>query len=320
MMDLFKFQEQAASQIASRFTDYAFNPLMVDRLTTVPFLQTLASITGSGKTLVLADTISQIRDRLPVQPIVLWVSKGKIVVAQTYANLSSGRYADNIAGFVVKPLLQVAPSDIEDTSKGLLLVATVGKFAVEDESGGDRKVFEAQLDLASESLWDLLTKRRSVGGSRRPLIIIYDEGHNLSDLQTRRLLELSPDGLIAASATMSLPARLENTIARLRTDRGWRDEHFTTAVASKDVVASGLVKERIAIGGYVTPMETAVDAMLADMADAREAAATLPVPFRPKAIYVCSTNAVDGVPIAEPEPTRLWRFHKPAGLVTTARD
>jgi type III restriction enzyme len=150
-MDLFKFQEQAASQIASRFTDYASNPLMVDRLTTVPFLQTLASITGSGKTLVLADTISQIRDRLPVQPIVLWVSKGKIVVAQTYANLSSGRYADNIAGFVVKPLLQVAPSDIEDTSKGLLLVATVGKFAVEDESGGDRKVFEAQLDLASPS-------------------------------------------------------------------------------------------------------------------------------------------------------------------------
>lgn len=316
-MDLFKFQERASSQIASRFTDYVSNPLMVDRFTTVPFLQTLASITGSGKTLVLADTVSQIRDRLPVQPIVLWVSKGKIVVAQTYANLSSGRYADNIAGFAVKPLLQVAPADIEDSTKGLLLVATVGKFAVEDESGGDRKVFEAQLDLASESLWDLLTKRRSVGGARRPLLIIYDEGHNLSDLQTRRLLELSPDGLIAASATMSLPARLENTISRLRTDRGWRDEHFTTAVASKDVVASGLVKERIAIGGYVTPMETAVDAMLADMAGAREAAATLPVPFRPKAIYVCSTNAVDGVPIAEDmkrpfderqaRPVLIWR-------------
>jgi 23S rRNA pseudouridine2605 synthase len=30
--------------------------------------------------------------------------------------------------------------------------------------------------------------------------------------------------------------------------------------------------------------------------------------------------AVDGKAIAAPEQTRLWRYHKPAGLVTTARD
>ncbi|CUW37412.1 23S rRNA pseudouridylate synthase [Magnetospirillum sp. XM-1] len=29
---------------------------------------------------------------------------------------------------------------------------------------------------------------------------------------------------------------------------------------------------------------------------------------------------VDGTPLAEPEKTRLWRYHKPAGLVTTHRD
>jgi len=316
-MDLFKFQEAASSKIAKRFSDYAINPLMVDRTTTVPFLQTLVSITGSGKTVILADTISQIRDALPIQPVVLWVSRGRIVVSQAYANLSAGKYAANIPGFTVKPLLQVAPSDIEEASDGLLLVATVGKFAVEDDAGGDRKVYEAQLDLATESLWDLLKKRRTLNGARRPLVIVYDEGHNLSDLQTRRLLELAPDGLISASATISLPARLENTIGRLRTDRGWSDDQFTTAVASKDVVSSGLVKERIAIGGYVTPMETAVDAMLSDMEDARSAAAGLAVPFRPKAIYVCSTNTVDGIPISEDmkrpyterqaRPILIWR-------------
>jgi len=30
--------------------------------------------------------------------------------------------------------------------------------------------------------------------------------------------------------------------------------------------------------------------------------------------------AVDGKPLTEPEPARLWRYHKPAGLVTTHRD
>jgi 23S rRNA pseudouridine2605 synthase len=30
--------------------------------------------------------------------------------------------------------------------------------------------------------------------------------------------------------------------------------------------------------------------------------------------------SIDGRPLAEPEPARLWRYHKPAGLVTTHRD
>jgi 23S rRNA pseudouridine2605 synthase len=30
--------------------------------------------------------------------------------------------------------------------------------------------------------------------------------------------------------------------------------------------------------------------------------------------------AIDGKPLTEPEPARLWRYHKPAGLVTTHRD
>jgi len=30
--------------------------------------------------------------------------------------------------------------------------------------------------------------------------------------------------------------------------------------------------------------------------------------------------SVDGKPLAEPDPARLWRYHKPSGFVTTHRD
>lgn len=315
-MDLFKFQQKASTQIAERYAEYAVNPLMVDRTTTLPFFQTLVSITGSGKTLILADMITQLQARMPMQPVVLWISKGKVVVSQTYNNLADGKYSDNLKGFTVKPLLDLHSSDLENSEQPVVLVATVGKFARE-ETGDDRKVFKAQLDMASQSLWELLKARRSKNAIRRPLIVIYDEGHNLSDLQTRRILELAPDAVVAASATMSVPEQIEHLMARLRNERGWSAEDFTTTISSRDVVDMGLVKERISLGGYVTPMETAVDALLEDMAAARVAAAQLAEPFVPKAIYVCSTNTVDGVPISEDvkrplklrqaRPILIWR-------------
>src|SRR4249919_3475574 len=128
-MELFPFQEQASSQIASRFADYSSDPLLVDRTTVLPFVQTLVSITGSGKTLMLANAVAQMQAALPVQPIVLWLSKGSVVVWQTYANLASGKYTDNLPGFTVKPLLELAPTDVENPGTPLLLVATVAKFA-----------------------------------------------------------------------------------------------------------------------------------------------------------------------------------------------
>ena len=316
-MELFGFQDLASTQIAKRFAEYSRDPLMVSRTLTVPFFQTLVAITGSGKTLILADVIKQINDEMPISPIFLWVSKGKIVVSQTLENLSNGKYAPNLPGFDVLPLLEVQTNHLENSDNPLLLVATVGKFTREDTESGDRKIFQAQFDAAPESLWELLKRRENEKQFKRPLIVIYDEGHNLSDLQSERILELAPDGIIAASATMSIPKRLNSTISRLQNDKGWGDKDLTTAVSSKEVVNSGLVKETISIDGYVTPMQQAVDNMLADMAVAREAAQKLADPFAPKAIYVCSTNAVDGVPIAEDvkrpfadrqaRPILIWR-------------
>ncbi len=316
-MEPIEFQARAAAQIARRFPGYAADPLMVNRTTPVPFLQTLVAITGSGKTLMLAEAVARIGEELPLPPVVLWISKGRVVVSQTFENLSSGKYADNLPGFRVMPLLEAAPEHLSSEHEPLLLVATVGKFAIDDASSEERKVYRAQLDLAEESLWELLKKRRTAKGQRRPLIVVYDEGHNLSDLQTDRLLELAPDALIVASATMSLPPRLNNVISRLRSDQGWTDPDFSTTVSSPEVVEAQLVKQRISIDGYITPLEPALDNLLTDMRRAQQAAQNLKLPFRPKAIYVCSTNTVDGVPVSEDlkrpfqerqaRPILIWR-------------
>jgi len=93
-MELFPFQIEAAAQIAERFQAYLQEPLYVTRNRPVPFYQNLSSITGSGKTVILADAIEQLRSRLPVEPVVLWLSKGRVVVWQTYSNLSAGKYAE----------------------------------------------------------------------------------------------------------------------------------------------------------------------------------------------------------------------------------
>lgn len=314
-MQLFPFQIKASTQIADRFADYAVDPLMITKTKPVPFYQNLNALTGSGKTLILADTVSQIRSHLGTEPIVLWLSKGKVVVWQTLTNLTSGKYAGLVNSFTVKPLMDCRQPDIETPQGGLILVATVGKFNQADKEKGDRLVFQLALDMGDVSLWDMLKKRLDTQGRRRPFIIVYDEGHNLSDQQTHLLLELEPDALIAASATMRIPPELGRIITRLRDDKGWSDESLVTTVRSSDVVASGLVKQHIVLGGYVTPMEIAVDDMLESMRKAEAAAVTAGLPFSPKAIYVSNTNIVSGTPdnpalrFAERQarPILIWR-------------
>ena len=316
-MELLPFQIEASTQIAERFHEYMEDPLTITRSRIVPFYQNLSSITGSGKTLVLADTVEQIRSRLSIEPIVLWLSKGRVVVWQTFNNLANGKYSDLVGGFDVKPLLDCKPGDVEDSSRGLILVATVGKFNQRDKEQGDRKIFKVGLDVADKSLWDMLKARKDSQGRRRHFIVVYDEGHNLSNQQTDLLLELGPDALIAASATLRIPDALAKIIGRLRQDKKWQDADFVTAVKSSDVVKSGLVKKQIMLCGYLTPMELAINEMLAEMKKADATAARLGLDFRPKAIYVSNTNIVDGSSIKEDagrpfderlaRPILIWR-------------
>jgi len=316
-MELLPFQIEASTQIAERFQKYMEEPLAVTRSRILPFYQNLSSITGSGKTLILADAVEQIRSRLPVEPIVLWLSKGRVVVWQTFNNLANGKYSDLVGGFEIKPLLDCKRSDVENSTRGLILVATVGKFNQRDKEQGDRKIFKVGLDAADKSLWDMLKVRKDGSGKRRHFVVVYDEGHNLSNQQTDLLLELDPDALIAASATMRIPDALSTIIDRLKRDKNWQGSDIVTPVKSSEVVKSGLVKKQILLSGYLTPMEIAINELLVEMKKADEAATRLGLEFKPKAIYVSKTNAVDGSSIKEDSgrpfaerlarPILIWR-------------
>jgi type III restriction enzyme len=331
--ELLPFQSQASNQIAARYILLASDrrrPMEYAAWAT-PFYQALSALTGAGKTPILADAVAQMRAHMSLEPVVLWVSKSRAVVEQTLGNFQpGGKYEGLVEGFVVEPLSQVHRDMIADASQALIALATVGSFNQQDRGDGTLKIHQVALDTSDASLWTALTKRGAEdGGDRRPLIVVYDEGQNLSDQQTELLLELEPDAILVASATMRTPARLGQVINRL-TQNGWttqplHDESLSepqrslvTAIRSVDAVDAGLVKRQIILGGYSTEMETALGDMIAEFGVAETKAKALDAGFLPKAIYVCRTNITqdDGTadvvsrPFAERRapPIIIWRY------------
>lgn len=322
MLQLKDFQQQAASQIAERFLRYNDNPSVRGPQKSqrkVPFFQALASITASGKTVILADTVAAISSALPIAPVVLWLSKGRIVVEQTYVNLSpGGRYHHLLGAMGVATLAEYDANTVRDATQPLLYFATVGTFNQKDKEDGDRLIFKTDIeDTADQSVWQALTERLNDAGQRRPMLVVYDEAQNLSDQQTDLLLELQPDAFIVASATMRIPVKLSEEIKALKSD-GWTDEELITHVAPADVVEAGLIKSTVLMAGYEAPMEETIDSMLGDYADALSEAATHGL-AEPKCIYVCKTNIVEGDAFRRDDPKRpfdnreappivIWRY------------
>jgi len=324
------FQVRASQQIVNRYLKLLADPKRPaeHKGWDVPYYQALSALTGAGKTPILADAVTQMRMTATQEPIVLWISKAKVVVDQTFANFTSGgKYGHLISPFESVFLSDITPAQITDATTPFLALTTVGTFNQKDKANGTLLVHKTGDDRGDISLWDTLIKREGGNGVRRPLIIVYDEGHNLSDQQTELLLELEPDAILVASATMRTPGRLGRMIDRLR-DAGWSDELLddskeevrsclVTAVSSKAVVDAGLVKKQVVIGGYESIMETMLDDMLDAMAITSQKAEET-AGFAPKAIYVCRTNInqEDGStdlpsrPFVErgAPPIKIWRY------------
>lgn len=310
MIQLFDFQLSASSQIASRFIYYLANRPLAGTLKnprSIPFYQALASITASGKTIILAQTVTEILPALPVKPVVLWLSKGKVVVRQTYANLQDGgKYRHLLADFTIRLLAEYDTSEVADDGLALIFFATVGTFNQKSKDKSSLLLFKSDLDTKEEATWEALKRRETADGIRRPLLVVYDEGHNLTDQQTDLLMELEPDGFFVASATMKLPPALSRILATLK-DGGWTEETLTTHVSSRDVADSGLVKCDVVMGGYTSSMETTIDDMLQELAKATKVAASISAPIKPKAIYVAKTNIKEGNSFQRDNPKRPFK-------------
>jgi type III restriction enzyme len=322
VITLFQFQEEAAATIADRFLEYLEDPPRAGTKKNphvVPFFQALSAVTGAGKTVILAEAVSQVAATMPVAPIVMWLSRGKVVVRQSFANLSSGgKYHELLDNTRVITLADYDPADASDSSSALLCFATVGTFNQKDKEQGSLTIFQSDIDVTETSVWEALKLRMDTDGVRRPLVIVYDEAHNLSDQQTELLLELEPDGFLLASATMKLPARLAREYEALKR-ADWSDEKLVTQVDTNAVVASGLIKNTLDLAGYNAPMEETISKLVEELLQATADAKNVPLSFRPKAIYVCNTNMVadDAFMSDDPKqpfaqrqapPILIWRY------------
>jgi type III restriction enzyme len=298
-LELFQFQQTAASQMADRFIDYHADPVTRGRRANqhdVPFYQALSAITGAGKTAILAQAVSEIAAMLEVPPVILWLSKGKVVVQQSYANLAEGgKYNHLLPDTTVRLLSEYDPEDVANAREALLYFATVGTFNQRDREKSNLKIFAADTDNIESTRWEALKLRETASGVQRPLLVVYDEAQNLSDQQTTLLLEQGPAVFLLASATLRFPAQFyTEVIEPLRNVGDFVDDDLITHAPTSEVQGSGLVKGIIALDGLNAPMEETVTEMLADMREAETSAKAEKLTLIPKAIYVCNTNIVAG--------------------------
>jgi len=340
MIELKVFQSAAAKLMSDRFAFYANHPDRPSKGNRPrPYFQALSALTGAGKTPILADAVMRIRSHLGAEPIILWMSKARSVVGQTLTNFSGGgKYSHLVEGFRVMPIGNITPALLKDSSAPLLITTTTGLFNNKEQAEGNLHIYKRDQDtFGDESPWERLISR-NCAGVRRPLFIVYDEGHNLSEQQAEILAELEPDGYLLASATLRLPANFTKSVVNpiklwveeadelgefekleATTKEGAVDPELfiTTSVDSEKVVKAQLVKLALQFDGTTAAMDRSIDELFERLHLIEQAIELAQIQFRPKAIYVCKTNITDdgsrddpSLPFLKREapPIRIWRY------------
>lgn len=285
--ELHNYQRQAAKELTEKYSEYRQKTLKIEDQT-IPFLKLLSSVTGSGKTAILAQTVSNLLSYYPkAQPLIFWLSCNKVVVQQTAHNLK-GKYQSLIPQVQVKSFLEISSADVAQLDTPLIYVDTIQKFSVQNRDS--RLIYQVQPDKGDKSAWELIKERKDYSTSqKRDLIVIYDEAHNLTDSQVGKILELSPQALILASGTPSLPYKLTGIEKELE-ENGFKPLH---TVPFAEVKAKKMVKGKVVLGGYKSQMEEVLNEMIdKDWEQLKQAAEKEGLPI-PKIIYVCKTNLLE---------------------------
>jgi type III restriction enzyme len=291
MKQLHDYQENVVNLITEKFRQYLANPPLTGTQKTphlVPFIHSLKSITGSGKTAMLAALVFQLSQHCS-QPLILWMSESKVVVEQTLNNLSiGGKYnwlIPQIEIYSISELIDGLTNPLNSPNP-IIYLTTTGIFNVASKEG--RLIYNKERnDKSSLSTWELLINR-PLGNQKRTLIIIYDEGQHLSEQQINRLLELEPQVLILASGTPKYSRRLVKEIQKA----GWEDKDLVTNVPTAQVVETGLIKNKLRVIGYEAQMEEIINSLLVDWQKLNDLAKQKGLKGI-KVIYICKTNILE---------------------------
>lgn len=237
-IELRPFQSDAAEQALIALSEFQYGLGTLPNGIPYPCVRLISGVTGSGKTPILAKIVSGLKDS-----IVLWTTPASAVISQTVDKLQH-QYRNILGADVgVYGVEAMAPNQwntVLGTEQGIsVLVATVALYNIEDKEG--RAIHDS-------GRWGEL-KEVKFGGIRKRsrLVIVYDEGHNLTPQQANLLLELSPRAVIMASGSDQRGGGLS---ALIHTGgKTWSEvvPTITTKVETPDVVKESLLKRRIEI-------------------------------------------------------------------------
>lgn len=260
----------------------------------IPLLGQLKAITGAGKTPILASVVGGVGPA-----IVFWTTKSRIVVQQTAEKLRTV-YAPLLPEDVV--ILEEMPTpdqwrDLFEQETGVTIWArTVASWNEPDEErrGDD----DARLSLHrpapdigdDRTLWDQLA---NVSARHRPLWVVYDEGHGQTTVQLDQLLNLTPMGIIAASATPIVSERWRALSDQVQASRIWGPlfAKGQVEVATGDVARAGLLKNRVMVHDLNIEDTGRIDVVVARFRELSGIAEEANAGVTPRALYISSRRA-----------------------------
>lgn len=311
---LFEFQDRVVTQLADAIGEWmtACNkrggrPPEFDDAS-IPLFAHLTAITGAGKTPILAKVIGGVGPA-----IVLWTTNRSVVVDQTAEKLAEvyRHFLPAKTTFITDRPTAAQWNSLMDDEDGLVIwCLTVASW---NEAEGSKKGSEAARlnihrpapDWAGErSPWDQLG---DPAARKRDLWVVYDESHGQTEVQLDQLIDLSPFGMIAASATPAFSQRIETYRNLLLASDTWRSptEKAMVEVPTTEVAKAGLLKSVIELTDLNTDDESKVLAAVEQLGHIEETARDNGVFLSPRAIYVTEESDRKS---GEPRPVTLWRL------------